>query len=161
MNDAPAPAPRSRLPWRRLLAGSLLAVAVGVAVPIWLGGTASGLRALLTAAGAVLPGTLEARDVDGSLIGGFRIGALRLDSEAAAVEIDGLRVAPRGLSLAPLQLDLAEVAAERLRIRLPAAAAPTAPPASLALPLALPIDRLTVAEAQIDGLALRGLAARV
>jgi len=161
MNDAPAPAPRSRLPWRRLLAGSLLAVAVVVAVPIWLGGTASGLRALLTAAGAVLPGTLEARDVDGSLIGGFRIGALRLDSEAAAVEIDGLRVAPRGLSLAPLQLDLAEVAAERLRIRLPAAAAPTAPPASLALPLALNIDRLTVAEAQIDGLALRGLAARV
>lgn len=161
MSDTPAPPPRPRLPWRRLLAGSVLAVALVVAVPVWLGGTASGLRALLAATGALLPGTLHAREVDGSLIGGFRIGALRLEVDAAVVEIDGLRVAPRGLSLAPLQLDLAEVAAARLRVALPDSTSPTAPPESLALPLALSIDRLTIADAQIDGVALRSLAATV
>ncbi|KAF1048539.1 translocation/assembly module TamB domain-containing protein [Xylophilus sp.] len=113
---SPAAPPRSRRPRvLRWIAGTLavlLLAAVAVLAGAWIwAGSQQSLGAALARAARYLPAgqTLASRDVAGSLRGGGRIGWLRWQSEALAVEVHDAHI---GWSLAPLlrrQVRLGEV----------------------------------------------------
>jgi translocation and assembly module TamB len=161
---------RKRLPWRRMLAGVLAVVALAAAAAGWLGWTASGLRTALAVASTLLPGSLEAEGVEGSLVAGFTAQKLRIDLDAVRIDIARLRLVPRSVGVSPPRIALSELAAEQLSVQLkPQPDEHNPPPQTIGLPLDLVIDRLSIAEAHLTQngavgtttLSLRALAARL
>lgn len=159
--DGTAPAARrSRRRWPWLLAA--LAV-LTVAAAGWLTATGSGFAWLWRGIAAV--GGPSAAQVSGTLWQGFSLGGVRWHDAARDVEIDRLTVAWRPGALWQRELRLTRVDLGMVRIR-PNPSAPPTPwptlPATLELPLAVRLDRLTLGALVVgDGqLSVYDLAAR-
>jgi translocation and assembly module TamB len=150
---APAPGGRPRAPWRRAARIVVIAaVAAGVLAAAGLVGVAAlwrsepGTRWLL----GHVPG-LRAVDVRGALGGGeLRIGSLHVVEAGTEVTLTDLRI--RGLALRPrphpgiwLGVDIADLTAAAVQVKLPPAGpskAPPAAPASMRSPVALDVGHL-------------------
>lgn len=159
-DDAVAPPrrPRRRWPW---LTAALVALTLGTAG--WLTSTGSGFALLWR--GIAAAGGPSAAQVSGTLWQGFTLGGVRWHDAARDVEIDRLTVAWRPGALWQRTLWLTRMDLGMVRIR-PNPAAPPTPwptlPATLDLPLAVRLDRLTLGALVVgDGqLSVYDLAAR-
>lgn len=134
-----------------ILLGALLATALALAW--WLGGTSSGLEALLSRAGQLGGGTLEIARVEGRLWGPLTLRGVSYRSA------DGARI-----GLGQVALDwrieggalVLRVTAERVRYRAAAPRAGAAPDAGLqlpkiTLPVALIVEHLEVTDLRREG----------
>lgn len=141
---------------KSIVATGLLVLAVLVAL-WWIGQTAF-LRFALDRAVAASDGRLSYERVEGTLFDGVRVGRLAWREPAAAerggvsaVEVGGLRVAWRVLPLLlRRELDLTQATAARVRVALAAGAGAATPPASLAVPIALRLRDLRIAELVVE-----------
>jgi translocation and assembly module TamB len=160
---SPPAAPHRRPPWLTsilvvLVPAAAAVTAVGL-LAVWLGTTASGLRALLWAGTWAVP-TLQATGVRGSLHDGFTLERLEVDEPGFALVATNVVVNPAQLSLQRRVVDLAQLSAASALV----AWAPSKPkslpeaPASLALPLSLRLRDVTIGELQLGE---RGQEARV
>ncbi|HRO62000.1 MAG TPA: hypothetical protein PK177_23065, partial [Burkholderiaceae bacterium] len=135
------------------LSAGLLAVSIGVAW--WIGWTAAFPRWALERAVEASGGTLEAGELQGSLIGGATIERLAFDSEGTRVEASGVRLRWRPEWLLGGTLRLRTLSAERIDVVLGSGGAeerpPPALPERLGLPLSVGIDEIGIGELHVRG----------
>lgn len=159
MNEPPSPgttesALRSpRTPWLSSLAMVLLPAALLLAALAgtgwWLASTTSGLRAVAALVGAVLPPTVRAQGLQGSLREGFSAESIAIEAGDWSVRLTGFAVAPRELDWSGRRIDLSRISAQSLAIDWVASDAPATPPPSLALPFDLRVGDASVRTLQI------------
>lgn len=136
----------------RLLAALCAVVLLTVTIALWWAGqTTSFLRWSLAHAVAASHGSLYVGEVQGTLLGGFRLDAVRWRDDARDVEVGGLQVEPGVEGLWRGELRLRRIAAADVRVLLHPVAEQGEPelPDSLGLPLALRIDALAIDRLQI------------
>jgi len=141
---------------KSIVAAALLVLAL-LAALWWVGQTAF-LRFALDRAVAASDGRLSYERVEGTLFDGVRVARLGWREPAAAerggvsaVEVNELRVAWRVLPLLlRRELDLTQATAARVRVALAPGAGAATPPASLALPIALRLSDLRIAELVVE-----------
>ena len=142
-------APRPRRWLRGLGWGLALPLAVLAGGGAWLFGTQPGLEAGLALARQASAGALEVEGVRGSVFGGFEIERLAYRTPDLQLELGALALAwqPGALLERRLQIDHLTVARAMLAQTVaedePKAAPPPAP-ASLELPIAFALDRLSI-----------------
>lgn len=139
------------------LATVLLALLLLLAAVLWL---PSGTRFALNLAAALLP-QLELAGIDGTLASDLRIERLRYRHQAQTVDVNGLRLHWQPWALTRSLLRVHELSADRVQIELPAAVEPAGAarvpaPAllpslpALTLPVAVAIERLTLAQVRVE-----------
>ena len=150
----PAPPPRHRPPWLTsfalVLVPAAALVAAGWLTLAWLNATTAGLRTLLWAAAWGVP-SLSASSVEGSLRDGFTIGRLAINEPRWGMDASEVNIRPEHIGWASRSLDLANVSARRVTVTWTPSETktPNEPPASLALPIALRLRNVAIAELQI------------
>jgi len=142
-----------------LLPGSLMLVVVVLGFVLWLLGTSSGTRLLLSTAVAQLDGQVE--DVQGSVLDDLRVGHLRLSLPGTEVELRALRLDVDWQALWQRRAHVRELSADTVRVAQvsqPDAAdePPGEPLTELTLPVAVAVDRLALGAFSLtqDGQAL-------
>lgn len=138
--------------------GLLGLMLIALLLALWLLGSAGGSRFLLERARGALPeGALEVGSMQGTLSGGLELRDAIYRADGIEVQVDRLQLRLRGLPLIGAQVHVAELAAEGVRVRLPADEAPVQPQDfAITLPESLPVLDLSVAlrlqSAQLHGL---------
>ncbi|TJZ66113.1 translocation/assembly module TamB domain-containing protein [Chitiniphilus eburneus] len=155
-DDPPPPPPRRRrFRWRWLLAGAMLLLlilaGVGYGVARWLDqpGGHAWLVQRVNDSGVVRIATLE-----GSLWRDATVRGLVVDTEAARVTIDRVRLEwrPRRLMLRQLVIRLLDVGEVHVVTKpQPPDKPPSPPPGDLTLPLSISLEQLRLARLVIDG----------
>ena len=114
----------------------------------WLTGTTLGLRTLLAAASWAVP-SLTTGGVSGSLDEGFTLERMTIDEPGWSVTATQVVVVPRNIEWMRRTVDLAQLSAESVTVHWTTEAQkkePSAPPASLALPIELNLRDARVGE---------------
>ncbi len=133
----------------RLLAWTLVLLALLVVGGGWFASRESTVRWIAEQIAQASGGKIALDGVRGSLIEGVAIDRVRFDSDKVSVEIDRLAVA--WFWLPPRLIQITSLEAERVRVvSHQASSEPAKPPASLALPINLRVQRLAVGEVLIE-----------
>jgi len=136
---------------------ALVLVLLGaILLGLWLTETSSGSRWLWHRATPMIPGSLNAGSIKGSIGGGFELAGVTYASEAVSVGIAEAKVRAK-LVLFPLSIDVRELRAERVVVRLKETDAPDEPGGPIFEKLSLPFA-LNVADATVRELELRNSA---
>ncbi|KAB2969542.1 translocation/assembly module TamB domain-containing protein [Zoogloea sp.] len=156
---------------RALLAALVGLVTAAILVLGWVGGTASGLRFAAGLAERLSGGLLVIEGADGYLLGGLRVGVLKVDTPGLRLELRNLELDWRPGALGSGLLDVERLAASEMVVATPPSAEPATVPLTLEIPLAvrvdqLRLDRLTLANLEggrtaVPHLELTGLAGRL
>lgn len=132
---------------RRLLALLACVCCLSTVGVLWLGASENGLILLARLAGAASGGRLVIAQPRGHLFGGeLAAGQVRWQTPDLAIDIADLQLTWSPAALLQGRLAIAELSVERLRIEVAASAEASQPPASLALPLAIAVTKLQVAQ---------------
>ena len=139
-----------------ILKYALLAIAsvalIIVLAALWLTQTAPGSRWLWDRAVPMIPGELRATSIAGSIADGLSLTNLTYISEAVQVEVGEARLSVQ-LVLFPLAIDIPQLRADRVDIRLKEAGAPEDPAEpfldKLALPLIINMQDVQVTQLQV------------
>ncbi|MCC4116295.1 translocation/assembly module TamB domain-containing protein [Aromatoleum toluclasticum] len=145
-SPVPARSGSSRRRAVRLWLAALALPALLVLAAAWLVLTESGLRAAVALAGVLSGGRVVLDSPAGRLAGPLRVGVLRIDSPDLRVRVEGLALAWRPDALFDGGIAIDELSAERVDIasRPQEEPPPRTPPASLALPVSLVAQSLSV-----------------
>lgn len=129
-----------------VLPGMLMLLVAALGFALWLLGTPSGTRVLLTTAVAQLDGEIEG--VQGSLMKGLQVGRLRVALPGTEVELHALRLDMDWPELAHRKVHVRELAADAVRVALTTQPEEPQPPGEplteLAIPVEIELDRLAV-----------------
>ncbi len=151
--NAPVPAPPRRLGQRRLalLALTVLPVLLLLAFSTWLLTTTSGLRMVARAVEQLTDGVVRIEGASGALQGGFTLARLTVTTPSTTVVAEELRAKWIGFDLQPLRFEFDTLDAQRLAVRVrPPPQPSTAPPPSIASPVAVAARQLNVALFELE-----------
>ena len=125
------------------LAGATL-IGLTAAAGIWLGFSESGLSTLARLAESASGGQLSLEQPSGRLAGPLAFGRIAWQAPGVDVAIEQLRIdwSPRQLLLA--RLSIAELAAARVAVDIAGSDEASEPPAGLALPVAVDIEKIAI-----------------
>ena len=119
--EAPAAAPRRREGWVARVMRGLLAAALGLVLLVvlatgWLGGTQSGLQAVVDLAARLSGGVVSVEAPEGYLLGQLKVGALHVRTPTLQVDIRDLVIDWRPAALARGGLDMNTLAAAEVSV---------------------------------------------
>ena len=144
--DAPPIKKRRRWPW--VLLGSVVLVIGGaLAVLVWLLATPSGLERLTRTAVDYSDGQLRIEGAEGRLTGPLQVRSLSLNTPTLQLQLDALALDWSPAALLDRRLHIRALSLDSVRFATApsdAASTPPALPDSLALPVTVQIDRLTL-----------------
>lgn len=145
------PPPRVRRAGRRLLAASTAALALLLAGLFWLLATESGLRAMAAAARGLSNGALRVEGVSGRLVDALAIERLQIEQPSLHLTVESLTVQWQPAALLRGELAIELLSAARLSVSTAPGEErpPPAPPATLALPAAVRIAALRIAQLDV------------
>lgn len=129
---------------------ALLAIALLLAIPVWLTSSDSGLQTVIRLATHASAGRLQVADARGRLLGPLAIATLRWQDGERQIAITGLHLDWSASALLHGQLQIAELAADTLEIQQPPSNDPLLPPDRLTLPLAIAIERLALGKLSLN-----------
>ena len=138
---------------RRMLQSFAAVATLLLLVAIWSLTTSSGARFLLARADAAMPATLTVRNLDGSVLGGLRMGGFRFDDDGVRLDAERLEVDLRVMPLLARRLDVDRIFVDGGTLKLWPARNPDKEPATLELPLRLKLDEVMAKDFTIVGLA--------
>ncbi|MEJ5990411.1 translocation/assembly module TamB domain-containing protein [Ramlibacter sp. PS3R-8] len=135
----------------RILVGFVLLVALAAAAVWWWAGREGSLEWLLRRVARDQP--LQTEGVTGSLRGGWQVQRIAWEKDGLRLEAEGVRVEWQPLALLNRTLLLEQVQAARVRVTdsRPATQEPLKPPDTLALPVRVFIDDLSVERIEYRG----------
>ena len=147
--EAPAAAPRRREGWVARVMRGLLAAALGLVLLVvlatgWLGGTQSGLQAVVDLAARLSGGVVSVEAPEGYLLGQLKVGALHVRTPTLQVDIRDLVIDWRPAALARGGLDMNTLAAAEVSVASSPSDEAATLPASLEVPAALRIDAFRI-----------------
>jgi translocation and assembly module TamB len=134
---------------RRLRLLALLAAMLCVASGLWLSFATSGLGTLARLAESASGGRLVLAGPEGRLVGPFGFRSASWQEPGFSVGVERLRLDWSPLGLLRGRVEVAEASAERVSIDIASSDEEAAPPASLRLPLAVAVGRISVARLDI------------
>ncbi len=147
MSNAP-PTPQQTPPKPRRRAWlALLALPVLIAAPLaWLVSSESGLKTSLALARRLSGDRLQVGEAHGRLLGPLQIGSLRWHDGDLDLHIEQFGIDWSPHALLDSKLDIAAANIGRLSLKIAPTPGPTPLPASLQLPLAVNLEKLTISD---------------
>jgi translocation and assembly module TamB len=167
-SDRRAPRPARRLRWLLPVAAAFVSVGLVAAALSWLLYTAGGLAFLARALNTLAADHIQVHGVSGSLLGGFNVQAIHVQTEDTRVRIEVLRARLLDFGTVPPRLDFGELAAERVEVRVrPPATSSDGLPDDIGVPLVVTarqlnvgrIDLITGPERDVTRLSARAISA--
>lgn len=154
---APAAAPRAREGWlarltRGVLGACISAIVVALVLAGWLGGTESGLQAVVGLASRLSGGMLRIDTPQGYLLGQLRAETVQVRTPTLQVDILNLRLDWLPGALMSGTLDVSALSASELVVASAASAEPATLPLSLELPVAVHLESLAIDRLRIGAL---------
>lgn len=133
-----------------VLVPALLAIGAAAAASAWLLSTAGGLRAAFAIADLLTAESISAHGIEGSIARGFSIERLDVRAAAWTVDIASLVVEPIAVSWTERSVGFERLSAHRVNVRWPPGGGEPVPlPSSLALPLSLRVQALSIDELSV------------
>jgi translocation and assembly module TamB len=131
---------------RRALGLLSLLLLGGIATgALWLGGSENGLQTVAQLAGQASGGKLQIEAPGGRLLGPLNIASLRWETPELQVQAEQIRLDWSPAELLHGRLQIAELSADKLHIVSAPNQPPSPPPTELLLPLAIAVEKFSVA----------------
>src|SRR5262245_41453637 len=136
----------------RKAALGMIAVALAVALGVWVLGREATLIHVAHHLVERLGGRLELTEVNGSLLSQIRVARLRFHDEFGRVEVDDVQLRWQPLRLLTGQLSFSDAVAKTVAIEFAPSTSsePPAPPESLASPISVAVENLAVEKLSIS-----------